>query len=71
MKNNKVEIIRKEDKQKCFGCDGKGYIVPSFRNITIFGFKNKCKTCNGTGIFIETTYFHIVNGICFSGDTLK
>ncbi len=71
MEKNKLEVIRKVDKQKCYCCEGKGYIIPSFRGFTIFGFRNKCKTCNGTGIFEETTYFHIVNGICFSGDTLK
>lgn len=31
----------------------------------------KCKVCHNTGMWEESIYYHIVNGICFSGDSLK
>lgn len=68
---NKVEIIKQSNIMKCWSCDGKGYIIPPFNSIAIFGFRNICKNCNGTGVYDETTYIHIVNGIAFSGDTIK
>lgn len=30
-----------------------------------------CKSCNGTGILEDGIYYHIVNGICIDGDSLK
>jgi len=55
-------IEKKVINQKCYTCDGKGTVNQS-----------KCSQCNGTGIFQESTYYHIdkKNKICFSGDTLK
>lgn len=53
-----MEIIRNEDVQICWACDGKG-----------------CSTCNNTGKWIETTYYHIIekNGkkYAIDGDTIK
>lgn len=63
-KENKVEIIKKEIDLECYVCDGTGNIKEE--NIT-----RSCPICQGTGIFKDYIYFHIVNGICFSGDSLK
>jgi len=57
---NKLEVIRQDNIQKCWSCDGKGKI----ENII-------CSICNGKGTYNEATYIHIVNGIAFSGDTVK
>ena len=71
MEKNKLEVIKVDNIMKCWSCDGKGYITPSFRNIAIFGFKNTCKTCKGTGKYNEASYIHIANGMAFGGDTIK
>ena len=71
MQKNKLEVMKVDNIMKCWTCDGKGYIIPSFRNVPIFGFKNKCKTCKGTGLYNEYSYIHIVNGMAFRGDTIK
>jgi len=57
-----MTVEKKVINQKCYTCDGKGTVNQS-----------KCSQCNGTGIFQESTYYHIdkKNKICFSGDTLK
>jgi len=60
MSEKKVEIIRKEILNECYRCKGTGEV------------DNKpCITCEGRGVFVESFYYHCVNGICFSGDTLK
>jgi len=30
-----------------------------------------CKQCNGTGRVEDSIYYHIANGMCFDGDTVK
>ena len=60
MKKKQVEIIKKITESECYRCSGKGKV------------DNKpCIGCAGTGQYKHTHYFHIVNGICFDGDTLK
>lgn len=57
---NKLEVICEIQKPTCYRCEGKGKV------------RNKaCKTCDGTGYFVRKHYFHIVNGMCFDGDTIK
>jgi len=67
---NKLEVIRQDNIQKCWGCDGTSYIVPDTAIVKL-PVKNPCKICEGTGLYNETSYIHIVNGIAFSGDSLK
>ena len=70
MQKDKVEIIKKIIESPCYVCNGLGY--DSERDIKLMSpEKSKCETCNGTGIYKETFYYHCVNGICISGDTLK
>ena len=56
---NKVEVIKKVLKNKCYVCDGTGKVK-----------EEVCKVCNN-GVYEENFYYHVVNGICVSGDTLK
>lgn len=60
MQKKKVNIIRKEIINECYRCKGKG---KEGRKI--------CPTCGGNGVFVDSFYYHCVNGICISGDTLK
>ena len=57
---NKLEVQTKILEFKCYTCSGKGSVD-----------KKPCKVCGATGIYLETFYYHIVNGMCFSGDTIK
>ncbi len=66
MQKNKVEIIKKDLSSKCWCCEGLRVIYNKKTDIL-----ELCSTCDGTGIFKEYIYYHIANGICFSGDTLK
>jgi hypothetical protein len=59
----KVEVIKKVFKYPCYCCK------KSIRGITVK--RKNCKTCNGTGYFLDEMYYHIVNGICVDGDTYK
>lgn len=63
MSKEKVKITKKEIELACYVCLGTGFIDLSCNNI--------CPLCKGTGIFKDEIYFHTVNGICFSGDSLK
>ena len=58
----KTKIIKKEIDLKCYICNGTGIDE---------NYPIRCSACDGTGIYKEYAYYHIVNGICFSGDTLK
>jgi len=64
MSQKKVEIIKKEIDLECYVCNGKG-------NIEDKNFSYTCPTCKGTGIFKDYIWYHIINGICYDGDTLK
>lgn len=59
----KVEVVKKVLKYPCYCCKNsvRGKTVP----------QKSCKACHGTGMFIDEVYYHIVNGICVDGDTLK
>ena len=59
-KKNKLKIIKKRLKSLCYSCEGTGKIG-----------KKKCRTCNGTGIYKENYYIHIVGKYAFGGDTIK
>jgi len=52
----KLEVITKVNKSECYICKGSD---------------KDCRACNGTGIYKDKTYFFIVNGYAYSGDTLK
>jgi DnaJ-class molecular chaperone len=56
----KGQVIKRVLKFPCYTCSTKGKIDGK-----------KCKTCNGTGIYKENHYIHIVNGIAIDGDSLK
>lgn len=58
----KMPIIKKVLKNRCWKCNGKGFIK-----------KEKCFACDGTGIFHDNIY-HFVDDkkkIAIDGDTLK
>lgn len=63
-----MNIIKKALRYACYCCNQKGG-----------GEKEKrttCKSCNGTGIFQDEVYYHIItdkngNQYCFDGDTIK
>jgi DnaJ-class molecular chaperone len=58
----KLKIIKKVIKSPCYCCSViGGNPVP----------QKECKTCNGTGIYKENFYYHIINGQCIDGDTIK
>jgi len=64
---NKLKVITKKDVFKCYECSKIGG-KPTKRS--------KCKCCNGTGKYIEKTYYHIYvqadgTKICIDGDSLK
>ena len=71
----KIEIIKKEIDLTCYICDDYDCIpVKNIKSEIEEETKDsvmKCPTCNGTGIFKDYIWYHIVNGICISGDTLK
>jgi len=61
MKKNKIEVIRQKDSDaKCYICGGTGKIKEGL-----------CIACKGTGIFVDTSYILIANGIAFGMDTIK
>jgi hypothetical protein len=64
----KLEIIRKLATSPCYCCNKsiKGKTIP----------RKNCKICNGTGIYVENFYYHIIIGkdgkkYCIEGDTIK
>ena len=59
-KKKKVEIIKKNLSKKCYICDGTGKTKSKM-----------CRACEGTGVFPESIYYHIIDGVCYDGDTLK
>ena len=59
--SKKLEVIKKLIPSPCYICHGKD--------------KN-CKSCNGTGFYVESLYYHICKGkngkkYAIDGDTLK
>ena len=68
MSEKKIEVIKKEIDLECYVCLGSGQIEDYSHHAP---FNVSCPICKGTGIFKDYIYYHIVNGICFSGDTLK
>lgn len=56
----KSEVIKKVLKYPCYCCH------KSIRGKTLP--QKKCPICNGTGIFLDEVYYHIVNGICVDSD---
>jgi len=71
MQKDKLQIIRKEIENSCYICNGTGKIINRiYPKLGIREF-TLCPSCRGTGKHIETFYYHVVNGICVSGDTLK
>jgi len=62
MKSQKT-VIKKQINKRC-GCTHK---LPNKRVIA----NPNCKSCNGTGELEDSIYFHIINGICLEGDTVK
>jgi hypothetical protein len=60
---NKLKVMKKVTKTPCYCCSNSLYGKAKPR-------KN-CKECHGTGKYKEYIYYHIANGICFSGDTIK
>jgi len=59
MPENKLEIITKIIEKKCGCCCPEGTPTPS------------CKSCKGTGKIYDNMVYHIVNGMCWDGDTVK
>jgi len=59
----KLEVIKKIIKTPCYCCSISQYgkTIP----------RKNCKTCNGTGIYKENYYIHIVGKYAFGGDTIK
>ena len=51
-----MRIIKKTRKVKCYLCKGKD---------------KKCRSCKGTGIYKDTSYFMIVDGYAYQMDTIK
>ena len=60
---NKLKVIKKTLKYVCYCCK------QSIRGVTVP--KKDCKACKGTGYFTDEIYYHIINGICIDGDTIK
>jgi len=52
----KLEVITKINRKQCYICKGED---------------KSCRACEGTGVYKDKTYFFIVNGYAYSGDTLK
>ena len=77
MKNRKLKVICEELEMTCWKCEGKGTLFTNCcdgRDCACKGlpiYYSECDMCNGTGIWIEKHYYHIVNGICIDGDTVK
>jgi len=70
MQKNKVEILRNANTSICWTCEGLRAIYNKKKD-TI----DICPTCNGTGIFVETHYYHIFidkkgNKCAIDSDTL-
>lgn len=63
-----MKVIKKIAKSRCYCCNKGLFGIPIARQ--------KCKACNGTGIYKEAQYYHIVtdkngNKFCYDGETLK
>ena len=58
--DNKLEVITKIQKPTCYRCEGRKKVNGV-----------NCKTCEGKGYFVRKHYYHIVNGMCWDGDTIK
>lgn len=69
MRENNLEIIKKEIENTCYICKGMGRLhIDSEGNLPQY---NHCEACRGLGIYKSYIYYFIKDGICFSGDTLK
>lgn len=55
-----TEVIKKDIVSLCYRCDNTGKQMGK-----------TCPGCYGTGFYMSQMYYHIVDGICIGGDTLK
>jgi hypothetical protein len=74
---NKVQVIEEILENTCWKCEGKGILYTkccsgidcACKGLPIYS--QDCDVCNGSGIYKETHYIFIRNGIAIDGDTLK
>mgnify|MGYP003493291336 CR=1 FL=1 len=60
-------IIDKSVNKECNKCKGKGVKSYCF-NSECTSHKEKCESCNGTGIYKDEYYIIVANGIAFDSD---
>ena len=70
----KLKVIKKIVKTPCWVCEGKGEIMVSASKTG--ATYEPCKICQGTGKWLDETYYHIYTGkegkkYCIDGDSLK
>ncbi len=75
MKNKKAtcEIMTKVTEHACYSCKGVGYLLENKKHqpsLTTFDII-PCKTCEGTGVFVDKHYFLISGGFAIDMDTIK
>jgi DnaJ-class molecular chaperone len=66
-------ITKKIKSQKCYQCNGKGYIEKNQENPGLTALYETCNACNGTGQFEEYYSYYIddKNKIAFDSEPGK
>lgn len=60
MAEKKLEVIKQVLEFPCYRCSATGKVDNLY-----------CPICQGSGIYKENHYIHIVNGMAIDGDSLK